>query len=469
MPKLIPIILCGGSGERLWPLSRKSYPKQFLNLIGEGSLFQQAAKRLGKTTPPLVITGEDYRFISSQQLSEAGIDEAEVIIEPEGKNTGPSILAAACHLESTDPNSIMLVMPSDHYIKDAKAFLCMINNAASHLGKRQIICFGIKPDRPETGYGYIRLGDRSGNIMPVVNFTEKPDAERAVTFIEKGGYLWNSGIFMMRVKELIDIAAELQPQMLKSVKTAVRKSTKDLDFVRIDPLAWGDVQSQSFDYALMEKANQIGCVAFNGAWSDLGDWQALAQLQDTDKSGNILHGEAHQIDSKNSLLWSAKEGQVLTGIGLENIMAISMGDAVLVADREQSQNIKVIVSALKNKQIWQATKRERENRPWGWFETIAMSESFHVKILHVEPGRSLSLQSHKHRSEHWVVVKGIATVVRGEHTFELQANESTYIHAAERHQLRNESGDELQVVEIQTGSYFGEDDIVRYEDKYGRL
>jgi len=468
MPTITPVILCGGSGERLWPLSRKSYPKQFLDLIGEGSLFQQAATRLGHGAAPLVITGDDYRFIARQQLHEAGVDTAEVIIEPEGRNTAPAILAAACYLSSHDPASIMMVMPSDHYIPDAGAFAAMAEKAAANLGKGQIICFGITPDRPETGYGYIRIGDSGGEITPVEAFTEKPDAGTAEAFIEDGGYLWNAGIFMMRAGELLNIAADLQPEMLGAVRNAVANSTRDLDFLRLDPGAWGEVQSESFDYAFMEKAPLIGCMAFSGAWSDLGDWQAVAREHEADGAGNILHGAAHQIDSENTLLWAAKKSQVLTGIGLENIMAIAMGDAVMVADRARAQDVKAMVASLKDGGVDQAVSRERENRPWGWFETIARGESFHAKILHVDPGGRLSLQSHQYRSEHWVVVKGVATVVRGDEEFVLKANESIYIHVGEKHQLRNEGLGELEIIEVQTGSYFGEDDIVRYDDVYNR-
>jgi mannose-1-phosphate guanylyltransferase/mannose-6-phosphate isomerase len=467
MPTITPVILCGGSGERLWPLSRKGYPKQFLDLIGEGSLFQQAATRLGRAAP-LVITGDDYRFIARQQLHEAGVDTAEVIIEPEGRNTAPAILAAACHLAGRDPQSIMMVMPSDHYIPDAKAFAAMAETAATHLGKGNIICFGITPDRPETGYGYIKLGDGGGAIMPVATFTEKPDAELAEAFIEDGSYLWNAGIFMMRAGELLNIAADLQPEMLGAVRNAVENSARDLDFWRLDPAAWSEVPSESFDYAFMEKSPLTGCMAFSGAWSDLGDWQAVAREQEVDYKGNILHGAAHQIDSENSLLWAEKENQVLTGIGLDNIMAVAMGDAVMVADRARAQDVKAMVTALKKSGVEQAVARERENRPWGWFETIARGESFHAKVLHVDPGKRLSLQSHQYRSEHWVVVKGIATVVRGDEEFVLQTNESIYIHVGDKHQLRNEGSVELEIIEVQTGSYFGEDDIVRYNDVYNR-
>ena len=386
IPKITPVILCGGSGERLWPLSRESYPKQFLNLIGEGSLFQQAVTRLKDASAPLVITGNRYRFIVRQQLHEAEVSDAHVMIEPEAKNTAPAILAAAFHLAANDKETIMMVMPSDHYIPDANAFAAMAEDAATHLSKGQIICFGITPDQPETGYGYIRLGDGAGAIMAVEAFTEKPDAETAEAFIEAGGYLWNAGIFMMRAGALLDLAAELQPQMLNGVSYAVNNSSQDLDFFRLDPEAWSKVQSESFDYAFMEKAQGIGCMVFSGAWSDLGDWQAVAREQEVDDAGNILYGAAYQIDSTNTVLWAAKDGQVLTGIGLENIMVVAMGDAVLVADQSQAQGVKAMVRALKESKVDQAVSTVRESRPWGWFETITKGKTFHVKILHVDPG-----------------------------------------------------------------------------------
>ena len=468
MSEVTPVILCGGSGERLWPLSRKTYPKQFHELVGDGSLFQQAVTRVCNEISPLVITAEEYRFIARQQLLEVGITEAEVIIEPEAKNTGPAILAAACHLASNEPNSIMLVMPSDHYIPDVQAFADMVEQGASHLLKGQIICFGVIPDRPETGYGYIRVGCGDDAVKPVLAFTEKPDVETAVTFISDGRHLWNAGIFMIRAGDLLDIAEMLQPRMLEVARRAVKNASNDLDFLRLDPPTWKDMPAESFDYAFMEKSKMIGCVAFNGKWSDLGDWKVVGGLRDADEHGNILHGSAYQIKSQDTLLWAGKKGQVVAAIGLNNIMVISTGDAVLVADRTLSQEVKAIVSELRNEGIIQAEQRERVNRPWGWFETITKSESFHAKILHVYAGERLSLQSHNYRSEHWVVVKGVATVVRGDRKFKLQANESTYINVGETHQLRNDGLDELEVVEVQTGTYFGEDDIMRFEDLYGR-
>ena len=467
---IYPIVLCGGSGERLWPLSRRSYPKQFLNLIGEGSLFQQAAARLGDAAEkPIVITGNDHRFIVRQQLEDAGITAADVLIEPEGKNTAPAILAAACHVDRIAPDALILVMPSDHYIPDHNTFAAMVMRAGEHLEAGQILCFGVTPDRPETGYGYIKIKDQGEHvIMPVAAFTEKPDEPTAEQFLAAGDYRWNAGIFMMRAGDLLTLAKSFEPIMLENVRAAYEHAQEDLDFLRLDPSAWEQVPAESFDYAFMERAHQIGCVNFDSAWSDLGDWNAVAKEQKTDAAGNRLHGDVHQLDCDNTLLWAEKSDQMLTGIGLSHIMAVAMGDAVLVADRRRAQDVKSMVALLKTNNNTQATTRERENRPWGWFETIAKGETFHAKILHVHPGGVLSLQSHKHRSEHWVVVSGMATVVRNDDELTLNANESVYIHVGDKHRLSNKTSDSLKIIEVQTGDYFGENDIIRYNDIYRR-
>lgn len=470
MSKIIPVILCGGSGERLWPLSRKKYPKQFLDLVGQGSLFQQAASRLRDDTDDMIIiTNHDYRFLVRQQLHEIGAPKADVIIEPEGKNTAPAILAAACHVMTHDPDAIIMVMPSDHYIPDVAAFTSLIIDTAANLSTGQIICFGITPDHPETGYGYIKTGNPSGAILSVSQFVEKPDLPLAEKFVADGSYFWNAGIFIMRAGDLLTLAEDLQPEMLKAVRASQQGITEDLGFLRLDPAAWANVPAESFDYAFMEKVSDIGCVAFTGAWSDLGSWTALAKEYQQDQDGNTIHGPAHQINSKNSTLWSAQDGHILTAIGLDNILAVVMGDAVLVADKNHIQDIKTLVRLMNDNDIYQSTHAKRDYRPWGWYETVAMTDSFHIKVLHVNPGARLSLQSHQHRSEHWIVISGIATVIRNEEEYTLNPNQSIYITAKELHQLGNDTTDDLVIVEVQTGTYFGEDDIVRYSDMYNRL
>ena len=466
---IFPVILCGGSGERLWPISRNSYPKQFLELVGDGSLFQQSATRITcETSNSIIVTNDNYRFIVRQQLQEVGIEDADVIIEPEGKNTGPAILVAALQVASRDPSGVMVVMPSDQYIPDHIAFTSMVQDAAENIQGDQIICLGVQPSRPETGYGYIKVKDTEKQIIEVEQFVEKPSIELAEKYLLDGRYLWNAGIFVLKAGELIELASKLQPEMIRATKAAYQNSKSDLDFIRLDKGHWGKIDGDSFDYAFMEKARSIGCISFDGAWSDLGDWYAVAREKETDNAGNNLIGNAHQIDSKDSLLWSDNDDQVLTGIGLENIIAVAMKDAVLVADKSKSQEVKSIIKILKNSDQKQASDHLFEHRPWGYFRTILKGKCFHVKIIRVLPGGKLSLQSHKHRSEHWVVVEGTATVLNNDKVFKLFTNESTFIRVGDKHMLENKEANVLIIIEVQTGIYVEEDDIIRYEDTYGR-
>ncbi|MDB2389793.1 mannose-1-phosphate guanylyltransferase/mannose-6-phosphate isomerase [Alphaproteobacteria bacterium] len=467
---IYPVILCGGSGERLWPLSRKSYPKQFLELVGDGSLFQQSATRITcETSNPVIVTNDDYRFIVRQQLQEVGIEGADVIIEPEGKNTAPAILVAALHVASRDPSGVMVVMPSDHYIPDQHAFTSMVQHAAKNIQDDQIICLGVEPNRPETGYGYIKVSQTEKQIIEVEQFVEKPSLELAEKYLSEGSYLWNAGIFIVRAGELIELASKLQPEMMQGTKAAYENSNNDLDFIRLDQGHWGKIDGNSFDFAFMEKASSICCMSFEGSWSDLGDWQAVAREKETDNAGNNLIGNVHQFDSKNTLLWSESDDQVLTGMGLENIIAIAMKDAVLVADKSKSQEVKSIVKTLKKNGQRQASDHLYEYRPWGSFKTISRGENFHVKIINILPGGKLSLQSHMHRSEHWVVVKGTASITKGETNFKLLPNESTFIPIGTKHMLQNKEPDHLSIIEVQTGVFLEEEDIIRYDDAYGRL
>lgn len=468
MLDVAPVILCGGAGTRLWPLSRKSHPKQFLNLAGEHSLFQQAALRLDTKQPPIIVTASDYRFLVRQQLAEVEIGKAEVLIEPFGKNTAPAILAAAQHVVSNDLDGVALVMPSDHYIPDLEAFSDMVSSALANLKTNQIICFGVSPDRPETGYGYIQVSKEFGSIMPVKEFTEKPGVELARKYVEDGSYLWNAGIFLFRARDLLELANKIEPKMGRSVAFAYQKARKDLDFIRLDAEAWMEVPEASFDYAFMEKASQVGCISFSGKWSDLGDWEAVRREYATDDEGNVLRGQSHQYNCRNSTLWSTKDEKMLVGLGLDNVLAVSTVDSVLIADRSQAQNVRNLVQMLKKNGKSQVDEGDRDYRPWGWFERLSVSASYQVKILHVYPGESLSLQRHEHRSEHWVVINGQATVVQDERESILRANESVFIPVGQKHQLRNEMSDELEVIEVQTGSSFAEDDIIRLQDPYNR-
>ena len=324
----------------------------------------------------MIVTNNDYRFIVRRQLQEVGIEEADVIIEPEGKNTAPAILVAALQVATRDPSGVMVVMPSDHYIPDQEAFTSMVQDAGKNIQDDQIICLGVQPSRPETGYGYIKVKDTENQIIEVEKFVEKPSPELAEKYLSDGSYLWNAGIFIVRASELIELAGNMQPEMMRATKETYENSKNDLDFIRLNPEPWGKIDGNSFDYALMEKAGNIGCISFRGNWSGLGDFNAMSREKATDTSGNSLIGNAHQIDSKDSLLWSDSDDQVLTGIGLENIIAVAMNDAVFVADKSKSQEVKSIIKPLKNSGQKQASDHLFEHRPWGYFRTISRGENF---------------------------------------------------------------------------------------------
>ena len=466
---IFPVILCGGSGQRLWPISRQSYPKQFIELVDNGSLFQQSATRMSTiASDPIIVTNNDYRFIVRQQLTESNIRDADVIIEPESKNTAPAILVAALHISKKTSDGLMVVMPSDHYIPDNNAFEEMIITASEHIKEGQILCLGVQPNRPENGYGYIKVINTGKDIYNVDEFVEKPNLCLAKKYLSDGNYLWNSGIFITRPSELLKLADTLQPEMMQLTKVSYAKAKNDLDFIRLDSEFWKQIDSNSFDYSFMERAPNIGCLRFKGSWSDLGDWNEVAREKQRDQFGNSLVGNAYQIDSKDCILWSDSDAQVLTGLGLDNIIAIATSDAIMVAHKSKSQEIKKIVNILKNDDQIQAMDHIFEHRPWGSFKTLARGENFHVKVINVLPGRKLSLQSHKHRSEHWVVTRGTASVTNDFKTYNLEVNESTFIKIGAKHMLKNDTLEDLQIIEIQIGNYLKEDDIVRYQDDYNR-
>ena len=477
MHLIYPVILCGGTGTRLWPVSRKSMPKQFVQLVGEKTLFQQACARCADTgfASPIIITCADYRFIAAQQLAEMGIEPTAVLLEPEGKNTAPAILAAASYLQHQDAGGLMVVMPSDHYIPDEVAFKAMLTRSVSSALDGQILTFGVVPDRPETGYGYIEAAEISDVqiVMPVQAFHEKPDEARAQNMLKSGRHLWNAGIFMATAQSFVEAGKRFVPDMARLTEQAVAKASSDLDFLRLETESWAMITGDSVDYALMEKAQNISVVRFSGSWSDLGDWHAVKRqvglTNDTlDDAGNFIKGNAVQVDTEQSLLWSETDGQALVTAGLSNIAAIAMPDAVLVADISQAQSVKKALEQLKLRKVLQAEQHSRDWRPWGWFESLVMADGYQVKRLHVYPGGELSLQSHEHRSEHWVVTAGQAVVQIDDREFILNPNHSTFIDVGQKHRLSNRSKLPLTIIEVQTGSYLGEDDIIRYEDTYKR-
>ncbi|RII37123.1 mannose-1-phosphate guanylyltransferase/mannose-6-phosphate isomerase [Pseudooceanicola sediminis] len=473
--QITPVLLCGGSGTRLWPLSRKSYPKQFVPLVGEETLFQASAKRLSGTTEtlsfgaPMVLTNADFRFIVTEQLAGAGIDPGAILIEPEGRNTAPAILAAALRQAETDPEAIMLVAPSDHVVPDAAAFHAAVALGLEAVAAGDMVTFGITPTHAETAYGYLELSEKSdGQPVKLSRFVEKPDAARAAEMLAAGTFLWNAGIFLFRAKDMIAAFEALAPGLLAPVKASLAEAKTDLGFLRLSPEHWGGAEDISIDYAVMEKAPNLSVVPFAEAWSDLGGWDAVWRETGPDENGVATSGEATAIDCSNTLLRSESERLEVVGIGLENIMVIAMNDAVLVADMTRAQDVKLAVSALKAKGAAQATHFPKDHRPWGWFESLVVGGRFQVKRIMVHPGAALSLQSHFHRSEHWIVVEGTARVTIDDEVKLVTENQSVYLPLGCVHRMENPGKVPMVLIEVQTGAYVGEDDIVRYEDVYAR-
>ncbi len=477
MQSIYPVLLCGGSGTRLWPLSRKSYPKQFSPLIGAQSLFQASAVRMsGKTqslsfNAPVILTNSDFRFIVTEQLAEVGIDPGAILIEPQGRNTAPAILAAALYLSNSDPDAVMLIAPSDHVVPDPDAFHAAVEQGLAVVGKGQLVTFGIAPDRPETGYGYLELTkkpDGSGAPIALTKFVEKPDAATAKKMLKAGNFLWNGGIFLCRASDIIAAFKAHAPDLIKPVQSSITNAKTDLGFLRLAPDDWSKCNDISIDYAVMERADNLSVVPFTSAWSDLGGWDAVWRETDPDQDGVSTSGPATAIDCENTLLRSESETLEVVGIGLKNIMAIAMNDAVLVADMNRAQDVKLAVSALSAKGASQAVAFPKDHRPWGWFESLVVGDRFQVKRIVVHPGAALSLQSHVHRSEHWIVVEGTAKVTIDDVVQLVTENQSVYIPLGAVHRMENPGKVPMVLIEVQTGAYVGEDDIVRYEDVYAR-
>ena len=477
MNDIYPVLLCGGSGTRLWPLSRKSYPKQFASLIGDKTLFQASALRVfGQNDhglewrKPIVVTNSDFRFIVTEQLSEVGVDPGTILIEPEGKNTAPAILAAALHVAQTDPDAVLLVAPSDHLIPDVSAFQQAISMGLTAVKNGQMVTFGITPTHAETAYGYLELATPSvnGNPCALARFVEKPSADIAAEMLAAGNYLWNAGIFLVAAKDVITACKTHAEALLTPVKRAVEEAIVDLGFLRLAPDEWTKVEDISIDYAVMEHATNLSVVPFGEAWSDLGGWDAVWREHTPDTNGVVSGANTTAIECQNTLLRSETAGLEVVGLGLENVMAIAMNDAVLVADMSRAQDVKKAVDALKTKKASQAVSFAKDHRPWGWFESLAISDRFQVKRIHVHPNAALSLQSHHHRSEHWIVVQGTARVTIDDDVKLVAENESVYIPLGAKHRLENPGKVSMVLIEVQTGAYLGEDDIIRYEDLYAR-
>lgn len=471
-----PVLLAGGSGTRLWPLSRKSYPKQFSNLIGKRSLFQESALRLTssdiiKFNSPITLTNSNFRFIVSEQLQDVKINQGPILIEPDTKNTAPAILAASVFSCLKDEDTILLVAPSDHLIPSKTDFHQAIKVGLSYVQNGKMVTFGIEPTDPTTSYGYIEIStkklDRHGTSK-VSKFVEKPNTSIAKQMLESGQFLWNAGIFLFKAKDMVNAFKDYAPEMLDIVKKAVEMASADLDFLRLAPSLWSKLEDISIDYAIMEKARNLVAVPYKSKWSDLGGWDSVWLESIKDPSGNAISGSAHMIDCSNTLLRSEGINQQVMGLGLENILAIAMPDAVLVAHKDRAEDVKKAVDLLKEKEIPQAQIFPKEHRPWGWFESLAIGNSFQVKRISVKPSAALSLQSHKYRSEHWIVVQGRAKVTIDGKVKLLMQGQSIYVPLGSKHRLENYGEKSMVLIEVQIGSYLGEDDIVRYEDLYAR-
>mgnify|MGYP001819667733 CR=1 FL=1 len=469
MTEVHPVILSGGSGTRLWPASRKAYPKQFAPLLGDRTLYQRTLSRFSgeRFGAPLIMTGEDFRFMAVEQAEALGMADARIVVEPVGRDTGPAILAAALMLED-QPDDLMVVAPSDHVIADEEAFRAAILEGCAAAEDGALVTFGVTPDRPETGYGYLQLAGRPDGVTTVTRFTEKPDAKTARQMLEAGHYLWNAGLFMGRVRDFIAAFERHAPDLIEPVRAAVAGAARDLSFVRLAAEPFGLAPAISVDYAVMEKADWVVAVPLECGWSDLGAWDALWKAASPDASGNATHGNVTLVECEDSYLRSEEPGMALVTLGLKNVVAVAMRDAVLVADKSRAQEVKGLVDTLRAAGKPQADDYPRFHRPWGWYETLCIDSRFQVKRIMVKPGGVLSLQSHRHRSEHWVVVGGTAEVTVGEKVKLVTENQGVYIPLGEKHRMANPGKVPMYLIEVQTGTYLGEDDIVRYEDIYDR-
>ncbi len=467
---LIPVLLSGGVGSRLWPVSRESYPKQFLPLAGEQSMLLQTLARvsgLDAVAEPLVVCNDDHRFMVAEQLRSQGQRASAIVLEPVGRNTAPAVAVAALQALSQDPEAVLLVLPADHVIKDVAAFQAAVAAGLPQAQAGKLVTFGIVPTAPETGYGYIRRGEALGNeVYQLAEFVEKPDAQRAQQYVDSGDYRWNSGMFLLGASAYLEELKRLQPAMYAACEKALSLSQKDLDFIRLNAETFGECPSDSIDYAVMEHTDRAVVVSLDCGWSDVGSWASLWEVAERDDQNNVLSGDVLCEDVSNSYLRSGE--RLLAAVGVDNLVVVETADAVLVADKDRVQDVKAIVTQLKAGGRSEAALHSRVYRPWGSYESLVEAGRFQVKRIVVNPGQQLSLQMHHHRAEHWIVVKGTAEVTCGEKVMVLSEDQSTYIPLGTKHRLANPGVIPLEIIEVQTGSYLGEDDIVRFEDIYGR-
>lgn len=468
---IIPVILCGGSGTRLWPLSRQQHPKQFLKLLGEHSLFQQTLLRARKQVldqSPLIVGNDSHRFLVLDELTELGIEGATLLLEPVGRNTAPALAVAAIYACERQPDALLLALPADHYLKDDAAFAAAVDKGAVAARQGAVVVFGVAPSQPHTGYGYIRKGEavNSAGVYRVAQFKEKPSADEAGAYVVSGEYLWNSGIFLVRADVYLRELEQHAPDIAHAAEGAMRAASREGFFLRLDAEAFGACRSESIDYAVMEHTDVAAVVELGVVWNDLGSWSSLMETGNQSTSGNVMRGDVLLSDVEGSFVYSS--GRLVSAVGLRDHVVVETADAVFVAPLARAQDVKQLVATLREQRRGEADNHLRVYRPWGWYESITRGERMQVKRIQVKPGASLSLQLHHHRSEHWVVVSGEAEVTRGAEVFVLTEDQSTYIPMNTKHRLSNKSARPLEVIEVQTGSYVGEDDIVRFEDRYGR-
>ena len=469
--QIIPVILSGGSGTRLWPLSRKQYPKQYLPLVGDNTMLQETILRLNgldNLADPIIICNADHRFLVAEQCQQIDIESPTILLEPIGRNTAPAIAAAALQSQKISNEAVLLVLSADHVIQDIDAFHQAIKIASRQAQAGKLATFGIVPTDANTGYGYIKSSQENiDGAHKVEKFVEKPDLETAQTYLEQGNYLWNSGMFMFQADVLISELSEQSPNIVVSVIDAVTNATKDLDFIRLDKQSFESSPSGSIDYALMEKSDNVVVVPLDAGWNDIGSWSALHDIGKKDANGNVINGDVFMQDTTNTYIHA--NGHMIATIGVQDLIIVDTPNATLISTKDKSQEVKNIVEQLQRQDREEQSCHRKVYRPWGWYDSIEMGVHFQVKRLHVKPGAKLSLQMHHKRAEHWVVVSGIATAINGKETLILTEGESTYIPIGTTHALENHTDEILEIIEVQSGTYLGEDDIVRFDDIYGRV
>ena len=467
---MIPVVLSGGSGSRLWPLSRAMHPKQFLAIGGEFSLFQSTLKRLaeiqGDALTPIVVSNEDHRFLVAEQCRALGVSPSAILLEPCGRNTAPAIAAAVLQSLSTGKDELLLVLPADHAIEDIEALQGAFETGAVAARDGSIVTFGIVPNKAETGYGYIRVVEKGQAAQPVEAFVEKPDLAKAQEYLEDGRYYWNSGMFLFKASVMLEQLRCHAPQVVQAVEASLADAKTDLDFTRLDASAFSAAENISIDYAVMERSDKVAVVPLNAGWNDVGSWSAVWEISDKDSQGNAIQGDVILEATSNAYVHA--EHRMVSVLGLEDVVVVETADAVMVASKDKAQDVKLLVDRIKHAKRTEATNHRKVYRPWGAYDSIDNGPRYQVKRITVAPGQKLSVQMHHHRAEHWIVVTGTAKVTIGEKEILLTENQSTYIPIGVVHALENPGKIPLEMIEVQSGTYLGEDDIVRFEDRYGR-